>query len=267
MWRRQERFLYGGLITIGVEFIVFVAFLTWCIIDEIIPDKPNKSYAVNTEIEEKQTTLLHNEDNSYEYPENLVFYIPSSNPYSRIFNNLETSEDIEEINSLQTKQVINETAEYYNPTEEERKWMYKMVYAESGNQDSLGQIYVANVIINRAIKNDSNVIDVSLQEGQFSCIHNGEPSVNRDGKWVSVTEDMITDELKEAVDEAFKKDYTEHLLQKIAEDKKLDEDYYKGGALYFYNPGRVSQDATDSRSNIKVSFKHGSHIFYRLWNK
>lgn len=158
---------------------------------------------------------------------------------------------------------------YYNPTENERQWAYLMAYAEAGIEKPFGQTLVINVLINRALRNNSDLITVSLEDGQFSCIHNGVPCIYSDKEdvWFPVTEDMITDELRDAVDSAFEKDYTEDLLKEVAEAKNLSENYYQGGALYFYSPGAVSDYQSNLRANIQVSFRYGGHVFYKVWNK
>ena len=144
-----------------------------------------------------------------------------------------------------------------------------MTFAEAGNQGAFGQTLVANVIINRALLKNSDIITICLEGGQFSCIHNGVPSiyVKSTDEWIPVTEDMITDELKQAVDTAFEKDYTEELLREVAEAKGLGEEYYKGGALYFYNPKGIDEEQSSSRANIKVKFSHKAHGFYRVWDR
>ncbi len=160
---------------------------------------------------------------------------------------------------------------YYYPTEEEYLWACLMAIAEAGLEDAFGQTLVTNVAINRAIQSGESLIDVFTADGQYSSIHNGVPHIrieHEDGaiEWILITEDMITDEIREAVDKAFKKDYTEELLKIEAINKGLDSYYYEGGALYFYNPKAISQEQSDSRANIKVSFQHGNHIFHKKWN-
>lgn len=160
---------------------------------------------------------------------------------------------------------------YYHPTEEERLWAYLMAVAEAGLEDAFGQTLAINVAINRAIETGDSLIEVFTAPGQFSSIHNGVPHlriVHEDEtiEWILVTEDMITDEIREAVDRAFRKDYTEELLKEEAIRKGLDSSYYEGGALYFYNPNAISQEQADSRSNVKVSFQCGNHGFYRRWD-
>ncbi len=169
----------------------------------------------------------------------------------------------------EVKEIETEEAElYYNPTEEERKWAYLMAKAEAGTEDSFGMTLETNVAINRAIETGDSLIDVYTADGQYSSIHNGLPHlriVHEDGsiEWILVTEDMITDVIREAVDKAFEKDYTEEMLKEEAIFRGLDSSYYQGGALYFYNPYAISVEREKERAGIKVAFQHGNHRFYR----
>lgn len=186
---------------------------------------------------------------------------------------ISVSESIKEIEKQSNISIVELIVKlYYYPTEEERLWAYLMAVAEAGLESQFGQTLVTNVAINRAIQSGGNLIDVFTKDGQYSSIHNGVPHIcikHEDGstEWILITEDMITDEVKEAVDRAFKKDYTEELLKEEAIKKGLSPSYYEGGALYFHNPKAISQEQSDSRANIKVSFQFENHVFYRIWNK
>lgn len=177
----------------------------------------------------------------------------------------------DEVEETEIEETETEEAElYYNPTDEERKWAYLMAKAEAGTEDSFGMTLETNVAINRAIETGGSLIDVYTADGQYSSIHNGVPHlriVHEDGsiEWILVTEDMITDEIREAVDKAFEKDYTEEILKEEAISGGLDSSYYEGGALYFYNPYAISAEREKERAGIKVAFQHGNHRFYRDW--
>lgn len=162
-----------------------------------------------------------------------------------------------------------ENEPYYNPTEEERKWAYFMAKAEAGTEDSFGMTLETNVAVNRAIETGKSLVEVFTADGQFSSIHNGLPNLrivyeDRAIEWILVTEDMITDEIREAVDKAFEKDYTEEMLKEEATSKGLDSSYYEGGALFFYNPKAISAEREKERAGIKVAFQYGNHRFYRV---
>lgn len=177
---------------------------------------------------------------------------------------LEVPEE-DEIEETDTEEAVEP---YYNPTEEERNWACLMAKAEAGTEDSFGMTLETNVAVNRAIETGKNLIDVYTEDGQYSSIHNGVPHlriVHEDGsiEWILVTEDMITDEIREAVDKAFEKDYTEELLKEEAISGGLDSSYYEGGALFFYNPYAISEEREKERAGIKVAFQHGNHRFYR----
>lgn len=175
---------------------------------------------------------------------------------------LELTTEIE----LVLETLATELIPYYIPTEEERRWAYFVAFSEAGIEDALGQTLVTNVAINRAIEKGVTLDKVYTEKGQYSSVVNGVPSIMQNGKWIPVTEDMISDELKAAVDAAFEKDYTVQFLKAVAEDKGLDASYYEGGALFFYNPDAISDHQASLRANIKVAFKYGRHIFYRVWD-
>lgn len=162
---------------------------------------------------------------------------------------------------------------YYNPTDEEREMAYKLAFAEAGIEESFGQTLVINVAINNMKdKGLSNLIEEITSPGRYSSVRNGVPSIRvrrEDGikVWTPVTDDMLSDELKEAVDLAFERDYSEDLLKEVAEEMGLDSSYYEEGALYFYAPKAISEEAKKNRSNIKVDFQYGRHVFYRVWDK
>lgn len=162
----------------------------------------------------------------------------------------------------------------YCPTEEERQWAYFMAFAEAGIEDPFGQTLVIDVAINSMRENGySNLIEEFTANGRYSSVKNGVPSVivgrNEEGKaiWKPVTEEDLSDSLKDAVDDAFEKDYTEELLKQALGTRDLPADYYEGGALYFYNPKAISAKASSERANILVSFQYGRHVFYRVWDR
>ena len=158
----------------------------------------------------------------------------------------------------------------YNPTKEEFNYLCKLVFAEAGDQGAVGQTMVANVVLNR-VENGGfggkDIISVCTQPSQFSPVKNGVPCIlNKQKKWIPVTDKMLTDELKAAVKFAFEKDLTIEPLKKTAEKLGIkDEKYWKGGALFFHAPSACSEEALKNRENIKVKFQHRGHIFYRIW--
>lgn len=179
---------------------------------------------------------------------------------------LELPEEVYEDVAVLAEEIIP----YYNPTDEERQMAYLVAKSEAGIEDSFGQTLVINVAINNMkASGRSNLIEEFNASGRYSSVKNGVPSIyiKAEDKWIPVTEDMLSDELKAAVDRAFEKDYTEELLKEVAEEKGLDETYYEDGALYFYNPNAVSDYQASLRANIKVFFQYGRHVFYRVWDK
>lgn len=158
---------------------------------------------------------------------------------------------------------------YYSMSQQEFELSCKIAVAEAGNQGLMGMVYVINCAINNA-----KALEISLLEEynchRYSSIVNGEVCIvyyNEMGEQIQkpITEDMITEEVRQAVSMAASKDYTEEMLRDIAIAKGYDSSYYEGGAQYFYNPNAVSGEQLAKRANISVSFIYRDHVFYRLW--
>ena len=101
----------------------------------------------------------------------------------------------------------------YYPSDEERELAYLMAYAQTRDEEPIIQTLGTNVAINIAKEQGMDLTEVFTVPNLFSGMHDGVPSIegeNEDGisTWIPVTEDMLTDELKEAVDSAFEQDYT-----------------------------------------------------------
>ncbi len=176
---------------------------------------------------------------------------------------IEVQEGQEDLVTLVDDNSIN-----YNPTDEERWWAYRIAKSEAGIEDDFGKTLVINVAINSMrAKGRLNLVEEFTAPGRYSSVIDGVPCIPKDGELIPVTDDMLSDELKAAVDAAFEKDYTEEILKEEAVTKGLDKTYYEGGALYFYNPKAVSEHQAELRASIKVSFEYGRHIFYRVWDK
>ena len=153
--------------------------------------------------------------------------IPSENPHDNITY---------EVNIIQQN--------YYNPSDEERQLAYFMAYAQTHDEEPIIQTMGTNVAINIAKEEGMNLIDVFTFPNLFSGMRDGVPSIsitNEDGKfeWIPVTEDMLTDELKEAVDLAFEHDYTDGALHyyniytKYSKDPMPEEFIQEGDWIFF----------------------------------
>lgn len=155
----------------------------------------------------------------------------------------------------------------YNATESEREFLVFTTFAEAANQGFWGQVFVADVPINIALKDGKDLIYVLTHYG-FSPVKNGVPTYwnSEKKKRVPVTWDVIPQEVIDAVDLALRQDYTEELLKKVADEKGLDSSYYEGGALFFDNPDLITQQQRDARSQIKVRFKYRDQEFFRIWD-
>lgn len=185
---------------------------------------------------------------------------------------------IEEVTSTENEieLKIENLEAYYIATEEEIEYLCLLVYAEAGTQDFMGKVYTANACINNTKdKGYSSIIEeANSSKTRYSCVKNGVPCILHGDVWVPVTNEDVTEEVREAVNTALLKDYTEEILkeeaQRIANENpnfEMDPKYYEGGALYFYNPKATKGVEKESREKVKVKFEHGSHIFYRFWNK
>ena len=119
-------------------------------------------------------------------------------------------------------------------TMSERDLFARLVMAEAGGEDLIGQIMVANVVLNRvncAYGGDTTITDVIYRSGQFEPVSTGRI-------W-SVTP---TASVYEAVDRAL-----------AGED-------YSNGALYFIS---AYCDASWFESALTCVAEHGGHVFYK----
>lgn len=146
----------------------------------------------------------------------------------------------------------------YIPTQEEIEMAYKVAFAEAGIEGRIGQILVINVAINNMKTKGYLSLMQEFQPGRYSSIVDG--VVYNEGKPVDIQN--VPQSVKDAVDEAFRNDYTEGVLKAEAEKLGItDNKYWEGGATYFCTPG------CSGRENIKVKFQIGGHMFYRYWDK
>lgn len=122
-------------------------------------------------------------------------------------------------------------------SEYELHLLEELVYGEAGNQDMIGQILLANVVINRVNSPyfPDTVYEVIDQPGSFSRVSSGRFDGNR-----------ATDMTKEAVRRA------------------LSGEDYSQGANSYMNPVYCSQWAIDwFNENLIFMFIHQDHYFYR----
>ena len=120
---------------------------------------------------------------------------------------------------------------------EEYESLQRIVEAEAGNQDDIGRILVANVVLNR-VKSDvypdtilENIFRHSGDVYQFQPVKNG--------TYYSVT---VSEKTKECVDRAL-----------------AGEDYSQG-ALYFT---RKTSESSWFNTSLTLLFVHGAHYFYK----
>ena len=178
---------------------------------------------------------------------NLVRYMPTDEELDNLYKmalaeaDLDSKRRDEYVMQLIMEQAVDVN---YHPSDEERQYAYLVAYAMTRDEEAIIQTMGTNVAINIAKREDMNLIDVFNVPNLFSGIHDGVPSIqitNEDGKieWIPVTEDMLTYELKEAVDLAFTHDYTD-------------------GALHYYNIHQNHADFTPQEFIQK-----GDWIFFK----
>lgn len=120
---------------------------------------------------------------------------------------------------------------------EEYEALQRIVEAEAGNQDDIGRILVANVVLNRV---KSEVYPDTILENIFrhsGDVYQFQPVKN--GTYYSVT---VSEKTKECVDRAL-----------------AGEDYSQG-ALYFT---RKTSENSWFNTSLTLLFVHGAHYFYK----
>lgn len=123
-------------------------------------------------------------------------------------------------------------------TEEEKNSLLHLVAAEAGGCDLVGQILVANVVLNRMESKTfpDTVVGVIFQKNQFSPVLNG-----------AIWSSTITDSVREAVERA------------------LDGEDFSSGATFF--SARAYLDSSSMSwfdNNLNWLFAHDGHEFYSL---
>lgn len=139
----------------------------------------------------------------------------------------------------------NGTAARYNEfmdsitlTEQEKNSLLHLVAAEAGGCDMVGQILVANVVLNRVESGvfPNTVEGVIFQKNQFSPTING-----------AIWSSTITDSVREAVDRA------------------LNGEDFSEGATFFSARARLDYGSMSwFDNNLNWLFKHDGHEFYSL---
>ena len=136
----------------------------------------------------------------------------------------------------------------YSYTEEDLRYLEKVICVEARGEGLAGQIIVANTVINRAKQWGGSIHEIITSQGQFASIS-------------GVTDSMITDEMRQAAKMAFEVDLTEGVMKAVAGENGFDASYYQGGSLYFFNPEGCSQNELQKRKNI-TGIRYRGHVFY-----
>lgn len=157
-------------------------------------------------------------------------------------------EGIQEQETPEVKEVLvtdNGTTARYNEfmasvtlTEQEKNSLLHLVAAEAGGCDLVGQILVANVVLNRVESSvfPNTVEGVIFQKNQFSPAGNG-----------AIWSSTITDSVREAVERA------------------LEGEDFSQGATFFSARARLDYSSMSwFDNNLNWLFKHDGHEFYSL---
>ena len=123
-------------------------------------------------------------------------------------------------------------------TEQEKNFLLHLVAAEAGGCDMVGQILVANVVLNRMESSvfPNTVEGVIFQKNQFSPAGNG-----------TIWSSTITDSVREAVERA------------------LEGEDFSQGATFFSARARLDYSSMSwFDNNLNWLFKHDGHEFYSL---
>ena len=154
------------------------------------------------------------------------------------------------------------------PEDDFFKQLCLITYAESGLEEEIGQIAVAATVINRIESSTfpDTLNGVVNQKGAFSSVHNGEIYIMCAEPYLLGYED-VPEGTKEAVRKAINgEDPTEQLLREEASRLGLSEDEFgKGGSLFFYNEKACSEYQIQARECVQVKIKIGNHTFYKVW--
>lgn len=204
--------------------------------DEDTKAKIQIDTAVKEEIQSKEmrSESIEKVKSMQEIENNLMNIQAAQTSFSVYMGNVQIEEETEEQTGV--SEAYQNAA--ISVTEEEYNILIHIVAAEAGGCDSIGQILVANVILNR-VKNKSfpNTIQgVVFQKNQFSPVLNG-----------TLWSTKVTDQVKESVNRAL-----------------AGEDYSQG-ALFFSARARLG-DASMSwfDNNLKWLFEHDGHEFYKF---
>ncbi|MBQ6814261.1 MAG: cell wall hydrolase [Lachnospiraceae bacterium] len=191
-------------------------------------------YGIESELKSEESTFLAGSDTITSEIEEEVIVVEKE-------TEAETEAETEEptASSQSNESVHVAGSEYvYEVTDEEYKILCTIVEAEAGDQDDIGRILVANVILNRVYSDsfqDSIEEVVFAKSGktyQFSPTRPG-------GRYYTVTPDELT-------------------IQCV--ERALKGEDYSQGAVYFCM--KTSPDSWFNRC-LTFLFKHGDHYFYK----
>lgn len=201
----------------------------------LLQNKPEKERRISEKEKNPLSTVTQGQDERLQQEE--------YNQASEGTTALDGQEEVSEV-----KEVLmtdNGTAARYNEfmdsvtlTEQEKNDLLHLVAAEAGGCDMVGQILVANVVLNRVESSvfPNTVEGVIFQKNQFSPTING-----------AIWSSKITDSVREAVERA------------------LNGEDFSEGATFFSARARLDYNSMSwFDNNLHWLFKHDGHEFYSL---
>lgn len=206
-------------------------------------------------------------------PHTLYLHILESTSNSRFSWVPQVSEQIVSANDIPV-----DISNYINPdlayelTDVEHHIIDLIVHRESADQPFLGQVLVAEDILNRFRSGVYGPDKIAI------LVNGYEAKLDKSGNihiYLGSTEILeASDSVKSAVDLALKGSNISQILLKAVTELRneqynlnLDETYYKWGAMYHFSVTYIADSKINSRkiNRVPVSFQVADHIFYGYW--
>lgn len=160
----------------------------------------------------------------------------------------------------------------YTLTDSEKKLVSLVVQRESDDEPFLGQVLVAEDLINRFRTGIYGPDKIAILTKWYGIKVDSSGNYHVYSGSAEVLE--YSDSVQKAVDLVLDGCNISYFLLKAVTDFRneqygltLGDIYYKNGALYHFSPKYLNANAFQSRTfnRIPVSFWYGNHIFYGYW--
>lgn len=206
-----------------------------CTPGEFVRTAGAETQVVNEEVREP-LSLISTEDIWKEVYQDLMYGSEMTGQKLAAIALAEVKERDLSLMSSSTDHIVNYHGRRFAITDEDYQVLLKIVEAESGGEDIMGRMLVANVVLNRLeIGFGGNTItEVVFDEGQFSPVTSGK---------------------------IFKMVPSETTIEAV--ERVLAGEDYSEGALYFMSRELASKKGIRwFEQNLTFLFKHGCHEFY-----